>query len=357
MRAAFFLSCGLCVALVGQPALAAAPGLPAVDVVVRAAPVFSGIVGVKRDGETVHLATYGRADVNGDAAPDRTVRWASVTKMVTAILVMQQVELGHMALDAPISTYLPDWSANPEATVRQLLMHRSGLSNPETLPDDDADGMMQAYQEAGLDPRTVCGAAPAGPAGAPFNYNNCDYLVLGLILQAVTGRSWAELVQTRISEPLGLTTLAPAAPGLRSEGWDGDAPEPRVDPSSYGPSADLYGTVSDMLALDQAFIDGRLVSDASRAAMMIADSESNYGGLSIWSYPVQLKACGLTVQAVERQGAVSGVQVRNLMVIDRNIAMVIWTNDARTDFGQPWAGTGLTVDLLAAAVCDAAPTA
>lgn len=236
-------------------------------------------------------------------------------------------------------------------------MHRPGLANPESLPDAVVDGMMEAYQAAGLDPRVVCGATPAGPAGAPFSYNNCDYLVLGLVLQAVTGASWAELVRTRIALPLGLTTLAPATPGIRIEGWDGAVPEPRAAPSTYGPSGDLYGSVGDMLALDQAFIDGRLVSGASRAAVTVADPASNYGGLSIWSYPVRLPACDVTVRAVERQGAISGVQVRNPMVIDRNIALAVWTNDARTDFGQPRAGTGLTADLLAAAVCGAAPAA
>lgn len=357
MRLAVFLACALAVGFLPMSARASVPGVVAIDAVIGATPGFSGIVGLRRGGQTVHLAAYGRADVTGGTGPDRVVRWASVTKMVTAILVMQQVDEGRVSLDAPVSTYLPDWTANPDATVRQLLSHRSGLANPDSLADLDADGVMEVYQGGGLDPLTVCGAAPVGPAGSPFSYNNCDYIVLGLMLEAVTGQGWADLVRTHISEPLGLTTLAPAVSGIRIEGWDGDAPEPRVDPSSFGPAADLYGTVPDMLALDQAFIDGRLVSDASRTAMMVADPDSNYGGLSIWSYPVQLSACGVTVQVVERQGAVSGVQVRNLMVIDRDIALVVWTNDASTDFGQPWAGTGLTVDLLAAAVCLAAPAA
>ena len=329
---------------------------PALDAVARAAG-FSGIIGLRRDGAAAHLAAYGRPDVDGGAAADRVVRWASVTKMVTAVLVMQEVDSGRMTLDAPISLYLPEWDANSDATIRQLLSHRSGLANPEALPDTDGDGIMDVYQGGGLDGPAVCGAEPAGLAGSPFNYNNCDYIVLGMALEAVTGLPWGELVRTRIREPLGLVALAPAAPGTRIEAWDGPVAEPRVDLSSYGPSADLYGTVGDMLALDQAFIDGRLVSDASRAAMMVADPQSNYGGLSIWSYRVALPACDRTVQVVERQGAVSGVQVRNLMIVDLNLALAVWTSDARTDFGQPWAGKGLTVDLLAAAVCGAVPSA
>lgn len=67
---------------------------------------FSGILGLRKDGVQVHLASYSRPDVGGATMPDRVVRWASVTKMGTAVLVMQQVEAGRRALDAPVSRYL-----------------------------------------------------------------------------------------------------------------------------------------------------------------------------------------------------------------------------------------------------------
>jgi D-alanyl-D-alanine carboxypeptidase len=336
--------------------LAAGPALADPVSEVAQAADFSGLIGVQADGrlQTVRaFAPAGRAPLS----PDTPVRWASVTKMVTAILVLQEVDAGRLALDAPLSRYLPDWPFNGETTLAQLMRHRSGLANPDDLLDGDGDGMPDVYQDGAVDWRTVCAAAPKAAADAAFSYNNCDYLVLAGLLEAVTGQSYAELVRTRISEPLALTSLTLPA-GVRQEGRDGEAPESRVDPAAYGPAGGLYGTVADMLTLDQALMDGRLVSPTSRAAMFEADPASNFSGLSVWVYPVALPRCaGETVTLVERRGAISGVQVRNLMLVERNTALVAWTDQARTDFGEPWSGEGLTVDLLSALVCGAAPAA
>ncbi|HEV7353180.1 MAG TPA: serine hydrolase domain-containing protein [Brevundimonas sp.] len=340
-------------------ALAMAVAAPAMaDPVREVAEVagFSGLIGVQADGQLQTVRAFRPAEQPGPGPAD-VVRWASVTKMVTAILVLQEVDAGRLALDAPLSRYLPDWPVNGETSLAQLLRHRSGLANPDDLPDGDGDGMPDVYQDGAVDWRTVCAAAPKAAADAAFSYNNCDYLVLAGLLEAITGQAYGELVRTRISEPLGLASLRlPAGP--RQEGRDGEAPEPRVDPAAYGPAGGLYGTVADMLKLDQALMDGRLVSPASRAAMFAADPASNFSGLSVWVYPVALPRCaGETVTLVERRGAISGVQVRNLMLVERNTALVAWTDQARTDFGEPWSGAGLTVDLLSALVCGAAPAA
>lgn len=333
------------------PARAIPPRIPAIDRAVEAAPAFSGIVGVRRGGGPVHLAAYGRAEAGGETSPRRVVRWASVTKMATAVLVLQQVDAGRIDLDAPVSAYLPDWTANPTVTVRQLLAHRSGLADPDASPDSDGDGIMDLYQGEGPGWRAVCGATPRAVPGGEFAYNNCDYLLLGEVLHTVTGQTWAELFQARIAEPLHLVSTAPAAPGARIEGWDGPRPEPRVDPAVFGAAGSLYGTVEDLLAIDQALMEGRLISADSRAAMWTGDPAVGYAALSVWAYPVTLPACGLTTTLVERFGAIGGVQVRNWMLPDRNVAVVAWANDGLVDFGQTWSGQGLSIDLLSAAVC------
>lgn len=317
---------------------------------------FSGLIGVRING--------GPARIQSFAAPARTprpvdapVRWASVTKMVTAILVLQETDAGRLALDAPLSRYLPDWPTNGETTLAQLMRHRSGLANPDDLPDADGDGMPDVYQDGAPEWRGLCGAAPKAAADEAFSYNNCDYWVLAGVLEAVTGQAWADLVRTRIGEPLGLTSVS-LPRGARVEGFVADGPEPRVDPAGYGPAGGLYGSIEDMLALDQALMDGRLMSADARRAMFEPDPASNFSGLSVWTYPVALPRCGgETVTLVERRGAIAGVQVRNLMLVERNMALAAWTDQGGTDFGEPWSGAGLTVDLLSALVCGAAPSA
>ncbi len=336
------------IALWATPAWAVPPSIPAIVQRLEAVPGgFSGVVGARRGGNAAHYSWSGRGGQN----PWRPVRWASVTKSVTAVLVLQEVDAGRLSLDAPVSTYVPDWTVNGDATLRQLLMHTSGLADLNASPDLDGDGMPDVYQTGG-DWRATCAASPRAAVGAGFTYNNCDYLLLGAVLEAVAGKSWAELVRTRIKEPFGLVSLEPAAPGARSEAFDGDKPEPPVDVSTYGPSGDLYGGVEAMLAFDQALMDGRLISDAARTEMWKAGPETGYGGLSVWVYEVQLPGCGIKTRVVERQGGIGGVQVRNFLMPDLNAALVIWTDDGALDLGQTWSGQGLSVDLLAAVACD-----
>lgn len=329
------------------PAWAVPPSIPAIVQRLEAVPGgFSGIVGARRNGAAAHYGWSGR----GGERPWRPVRWASVTKAVTAVLILQEVDAGRLSLDAPVSTYLPDWPVNADATLRQLLMHTSGLADLSATPDADGDGMPDVYQTGG-DWRAICGGPPRAAVGAGFTYNNCDYLLLGAVLEKVTGLTWAELVRTRITQPLGLVSLEPAAPGARTEAFDGAIAEPPVDVSTYGPAGDLYGGVEAMLTFDQALMDGRLISGAGRAEMWKAGPETGYGGLSVWVYSVALPSCGVTTRVVERQGGIGGVQVRNFLMPDLNAALVIWTDDGALDLGETWTGQGLSVDLLAAVAC------
>lgn len=328
-------------------AQAVPPSIPAIAQRLQAVPGgFSGIVGARRGGNAAHYSWSGR----GGERPWRPVRWASVTKSVTAVLVLQEVDAGRLSLDAPVSRYLPDWPVNADATLRQLLMHTSGLADLNASPDTDGDGMPDFHQTGG-DWRTFCAGPPRAAVGAGFTYNNCDYLLLGAVLEAVTGQGWAELVRTRITEPLGLVSLEPASGGPRSEAFDGLAPETSVDVSTYGPAGDLYGGIEALLAFDQDLLDGRLISAAARAEMWKAGPETGYGGLSVWIYEVALPGCGITTRVVERQGGIGGVQVRNFLMPDLDAALVIWTDDAALDLGETWTGSGLGIDLLAAVAC------
>ena len=339
----------LFVVMLAVPSAAAAvsPTVPAVLDRLAAVPEgFSGIVGVWRQGQPVHLSAHGRI-----SSPLQPVRWASVTKSVTAVLVLREVDAGRLSLDAPVSAYLPDWPVNGDATLRQLLMHTSGLADLSATPDVDGDGMTDVYQGQGPGWRALCGGPARAPAGSGFTYNNCDYRVLGLVLEAVTGEDFETLVRTRISEPLGLRGLRLAANEAVSEAFDGTRPEPEVDVSAYGPAGALYGSVEALLAFDQALMDGRLISDDARAEMWKAGPETGYGGLSVWVYTVNLEVCGIETRAIERQGAIGGVQVRNMILPDLDVALVIWTDQAMLDMGEVWMGEGLTVDLLSAAVC------
>jgi len=327
----------------------ASDGLAAMRTRLAAVEGYSGVFGVVRAGDTA----IGTA---GDHRAGETWRWASVSKMITAILVLQQVDEGRLALDATVKTYLPGFPVNGDAiTIRQLLTHTSGLANPDTTPDANGDGMPDFYQAAG-DWRPVCEGAPLAEPGAGFAYNNCDYLVLGDVLQAVSGLTYAELIRSRLVEPLGLSPIGVPS-GARSEANRDGVAEPAIDPASWGPGGGLYGTAEDLLKIDRALMDGRLMTEASRAEMWKGDPASGFAALSVWSYSPNLGACLGQTRLVERYGEIGGVQVRNFMLPDKGLALTVYADDGATDFGEVWRGQGLSIELIRAAVCGASPAA
>ena len=306
---------------------------------------YAGVFGVSRGGQT-DVGSIARPDGAYPVDPSTPIRWASVSKMITAILVFQQIDAGTMGLDTPVATYLPGTTVSnaDRITIRQLMAHRSGLSEQSGTPDGPTG-----------DPMQYCGAAKAEP-GAVFFYNNCDTVLLGKVLEAVTGRAYLDLVNSHIGAPLGLTVTLPEVPRVEATMEDGSA-EPRVWLSGFGPAGGLYGTIGDMLKIDMALIEGRLISAASLDAMLTGDPAMGYAALSVWSWAPELGACIGKTRLVERYGEIGGVQVRNFLLPDLKLALAIYSNDHRTTFGEVWQGQGLSIDLIRAAACGAPPAA
>lgn len=289
--------------------------------------------------------------------------WASVTKQVTAILVMQQVETGKLSLDKTIRTYLPEFTgaSGDRVTLRQLLQHMSGLPNPNDT-SLDSDEVPAFYREVGAGiseaarAKNFCAGKPKAEPGAGFEYNNCDYLVLGAILERVTGKAYAALVADRIARPLGLRSLKVAtdsvtqgddAVGYSSKGMR----YPPINVATFGAAGALVGTASDLARFDRSLVAGKLLNAESRTVLWESDPKHGYQALGVWTFPASLAGCKTPVALVERRGDVGGIQVRNVIapVLGRSIA--IFTNDDTVDFGEVWQGKGLSYDFLSAAFC------
>lgn len=288
----------------------------------------------------------------GRGGPDGlTWRWASVTKQIVAILMMREVERATIDLDKPVAIYLPAFrSANAgTATIRNLLQHRGGLPNPNA--DDGA--FYNADFTGSRDPVTgFCAGPVSGAPGGDWAYNNCDYMVLGAVLEAVTGLAWDKLFMRDIAGPLGFK-FAGAYPGEQFTRWgfiDG-AREPEVDLSVYGASAGLYGEPKDILAIDIALMSGELLGPEALADMWKGDPALGYMALGQWVFTVPLKGCTAPVRIVERRGDIGAVEVRNFILPDKQMAVVAFSQVKPFEFGEVWQGSGFSHDLLSAAVC------
>lgn len=321
------------------------PRLQTFDDVIATVPEFAGLAAVSRNGVVVHAAAYGLRDREAGVAytPGETFRYASVSKMITAIVVFQEIDRGKMALDAPIATYLPSSGVEnaDRITIRHLLAHRSGLAQQEDYSVPGKDGRVDDALE-------YCRKSEAEP-GSVFQYNNCDTIILGEMLEAVTGMKYLTLVNERLAS-IGVTLSIPDDPRIEAY-MDATTREDAVWAPAFGPSGGLYGTAADLLAIDNALMDGRLISKASLDSMLTGDPAAGYAALSVWSYEPDLKACLGKTRLVERYGEINGVQVRNFLLPDRNVALVVYANDHRVNFGEIWRGEGFAIDLLRAAAC------
>lgn len=323
---------------------------------------FDGDIVVTRQGE--YLIRHETDPCSGLQCKPLPWRWASVTKQVIAILVMQEVAQGRIDLARPVADYLPGFKS-PNAgliTVEQLLRHQSGLPNPDDSPPT-ATGVPAFYTlgyEGNRDPLTGYCAGPVKEApGGNWTYNNCDYMVAGALLEAVTGKTWQQLVAERIAGPLNLAIqpIEPGKPGLgipnHPMAYPGIAPEADLDVASYGAAGGLSGTPSDLVALDEALMDGKLLPEAQRAILWDGKPDLGYIALGVWVFDAPLKGCDKPVRIVERRGAIGKVQVRNFILPDVRVAAAIFTHDPEFSFGEIWQGSGFSHDVLAAAACPA----
>lgn len=346
-----------------MPALAAADDFPAdrVSEVIDAAG-FDGDIKIATRLDAGVFPRYGNTGLlpepyrGGDDG--LTWRWASVTKQVIAILVMREVERGTLKLNEPVATYLPAFaSANARtATIRHLLQHRAGLPNPDDTPSGagDVPAFYTAAFAGSRDPVSgYCAGPVSGAPGSDWSYNNCDYMVLGAVLEAVTGLRWDTLFLRDIAAPLKLEH-AGAYPGEAYTRWGhiNGAREPMIDLAAFGASAGLYGSLYDLIAIDTALMRGDLLGPEALAEMWKGDPALGYMALGQWVFTVPLEGCAAPVRIVERRGGIGAVEVRNFILPDQQIAVVAFSQSQPFEFGEVWQGRGFSHDLLSAAACN-----
>lgn len=232
------------------------------------------VVGVWQPGEGVWAAALGQADL-ATGTPLRVedrFRVASVTKTFTATVVLELYDDGRLSLEDPISQYVEGIPGGEGITLRRLLDHTSGLheytDDPVFLQASAAD----PYRE--WRPREMVDIAVANPPyfapGGGFHYTNTNYVLLGMVVEAVTGRGFADELEAGVLEPLGLEdTYLPE--GNKIEGrhasgyWDfnGDGTlddfTGLVNPTSIWAAGALVSDLDDLKRWSAALADGELL--------------------------------------------------------------------------------------------------
>lgn len=206
---------------------------------------------VVRDGVLAHVAGAGTVlDRRADGASVANVQFriGSITKTMTAVLVLQLRDEGRLSLDDLLYRHLPGTPVGSAVTLRQLLAHAAGLQR-------EPDGQWWERTDGGDVDRLLEDLTPEKLALPPhhgYHYSNLAYGLLGAVLQRVTGQDWAELLQQRLLAPLGMTRTSyhpadPSAPGYVVHPWlDTLREEPRADTGAMAPAGQLWSTPADL---------------------------------------------------------------------------------------------------------------
>ncbi|MFJ9457335.1 serine hydrolase domain-containing protein [Kitasatospora sp. NPDC101447] len=270
--------------------------------------VRSGILGVQlrvndERGEWVGSAGVQEPDGGAQASADGHFRIGSVTKSFVATVVLMLVAEGRVGLDAPVDGYLPAFGLDRRITVRMLLQHTSGVfSHTGELSEDGTvvpgvpwrgrewvDGRFRTYRPEELVRLSLSRPARFAP-GTGWSYSNTNYVLARLVIEAVTGRPFAEELRRLVVGPLGLTgTVAPGSspevPEPHNHGYYRyeDAGRERTvditrhDPSWVGAGGDMISTTRDLHTYVSALMGGRLLRADLLAEMRTPEPTIGYG--------------------------------------------------------------------------------
>lgn len=307
-------------------------------------------------GQGIWVGTHGVANANNDpVTPDMRFCIASNSKALTAALLMVLQDEGLLDLDDAVSDHLPNYDhVDPNITIRQLLTHTSGLFDfiNDWTGSTQAEYSQNPNKTWSFDDLiSTIGSSPIDP-GERYDYSNTNFLLAGMIAEAVTGEPIHDLFASRIFEPLDLDMAYPPADNIFSQpysnNWNGSSFNLSENNSngflSYPSTAGaIWSTAYDMVRWYNGLFTGQLLSPSSQYDMLDNDGHIPY-------------AMGLRMETVYGQsfyyhGGAWGFRSYMLYNLETGISLCILSNDR----SGAWVGN-LAFDLYDE-VIDALPAA
>jgi len=332
---------------------AVSPGLSEfLDVEMKRAGV-PGLTYALLNGETVRSGAHGDIPIvdGGSGDVDTPFALGSISKSFTALAVMKRVEAGEVDLDAAIADYLPEFADSParSVTVRQLLSHTSGYFTRQGngfARDSGADRMALSRQAA-----RIARWKPIGPPGETWVYSNANYIILGALLEAVSGQPYDALIQTEILGPLGMSRSFVSDGARHSNIAAGHRPWFIVKPADRSgatdrvnaPAGGVFASARDLARYVGMMMNGKddIVTARTKTMMMSPASEASpYYGLG-WSLDPE-------AGAVFHSGLTPGVETLAVFIpAERRAALILINANGGFGFGETTRlMTGFTAQAL-----------
>ncbi len=300
------------------------------DEVVRSyvnAKQFMGSVLVARDGKVILSKGYGSANLEWGVpnSPSAKFRLGSITKQFTAACILLLEERGKLKVEDPVKKYMPDAPAAwDKITIFNLLTHTSGIPSFTGFPDYHSMEAIPATPEQ-LVARFRDKPLEFQP-GEKWNYSNSGYVLLGYLIEKISGQSYSQFVQENIFNPLGMkdsgydsntaiivhraSGYSPGAKGITNAGY--------IDMSIPLSAGGLYSTTEDLLRWEQGLMGGKLLSAASLQKMTTPFKNDYAFGLAVHT------ANGHKV--IEHNGGIEGFNTALAYYPDDKLTVVVLAN-------------------------------
>lgn len=230
---------------------------------------FMGSITLRQSDEIIYEYQAGQLSLEkeADISPETQFRVGSVNKMFTAVLIMQLGADDRLSLDDPLADYFSELPRAGQITLEQLLRHRSGLFN-YTSANDFTEWMTEPRSRDAL-MRRISDGSPVFKPGERADYSNANYLLLGYIIEDVTGLPYAEVLREQILEPLELENtvfgrnISPSLGDARSYRYSEVEQKwksvPEAHHSVIHSAGALISTPTDLTKFARALFAGKLI--------------------------------------------------------------------------------------------------
>lgn len=298
------------------------------------------VVGVVSGDELIWTQAYGFADLSAERrmTSDARFRMASHSKLFTATAIMQLREQGKLRLDDPVSEYLP-WfkikqtaADDPPITIEHLLTHSSGLPREARAHWTELDFPTQ-QELVDLTPERVA----AFPPETRWKYSNYAYTLAGLVIESLSGESWADYLQANIFSPLGMdASSVDQDDPMLATGYGRRMPDgsrevmPFVDARAMASATGLTSSVEDMARFVSAQFregargDGRILSTASLREMhrvRVLENDWSFG----WGIGFSVRRVGDAVH-IGHGGGYPGYTTNTRIELANEVGVIVLTN-------------------------------
>jgi D-alanyl-D-alanine carboxypeptidase len=292
---------------------------------------------VVRDGKIVMTRAYGKRSLETGAAvePETPFAIGSVTKQVVCAAVLLLAEDGKLSINDKVSKYFPDLTRAGDITLYQLMTHTSGY--PDFYPLDFVDRRMLKPIAVDSLIKEYAGGKLDFEPGSRWSYSNTGYMILGRVVEKVSGEPFGKFLRKRILTPAGMEHAAFEPTGADSARASGYLPFALGSPEPAKPEAEgwlytaggLWASAPDVARWDIALMEGRVLNPES---MKIMTSPVPLSGGRVKDY-----GCGLSVRRdggaliLSHGGAVSGFRATNILIPMTKSAVVVLINDEQSD--------------------------